>query len=174
MSGRFFYETRLGDATGRDMVIRYRKTVLNDFGAFVSIVLVGVALVMAVVSLATGYTVSKTRGLVRVEGADQVVLQVVLAVMMLAGFVGHVARVAWLERFVTKAAECQGVVTGLSLYRDRGHVQYSYEVDGERRSAKNAVHASAQVRALAEGQAVRVLAGAKGGKQRSLIKDLYV
>ncbi len=69
--------------------------------------------------------------------------------------------------------EAKGIVTGLSFFRGRGRVQYSYTFQGEKQSSDNAINKNGRTRKLRVGQNVTVLVDRNNPKQ-AFIRDIYL
>jgi hypothetical protein len=69
--------------------------------------------------------------------------------------------------------EAKGVVTGLSFFRGRGRVQYSYTVHGEKQTSDNAINKNGRTRKLKVGQKVTVLVD-RNNPKRAFIREIYL
>ncbi|HEX9838566.1 MAG TPA: DUF3592 domain-containing protein, partial [Anaerolineales bacterium] len=69
--------------------------------------------------------------------------------------------------------EAKGVVTGLSFFRGRGRVQYSYTFQGEKQTSDNAINKNGRTRKLRVGEAVTVIVDPNDPK-RAFIREIYL
>jgi hypothetical protein len=69
--------------------------------------------------------------------------------------------------------QMKGVVTGLSFFRGRGRVQYSYTFQGEKRMSDNAINKNSRTRKLRVGQTVTVLVD-RNNPKRAFIREIYL
>ena len=67
----------------------------------------------------------------------------------------------------------KGVVTGLSFFRGRGRVQYSYTFQGEKQTSDNAINKNGRTRKLRVGQKVTVLVD-RNNPKRAFIREIYL
>ena len=69
--------------------------------------------------------------------------------------------------------EAKGIVTGLSFFRGRGRVQYSYTFQGEKQTSDNAINKNGRTRKLRVGQTVTVLVD-RNNPKRAFIREIYL
>jgi hypothetical protein len=69
--------------------------------------------------------------------------------------------------------EAKGVLTGLSFFRGRGRVQYSYTFQGEKQTSDNAINKNGRTRKLRVGQTVTVLVD-RNNPKRAFIREIYL
>jgi hypothetical protein len=69
--------------------------------------------------------------------------------------------------------EAKGIVTGLSFFRGRGLVHYSYNFQGEKQMSDNAINKNSRTRKLRVGQSVTVLVDRTNPK-RAFIREIYL
>jgi hypothetical protein len=70
-------------------------------------------------------------------------------------------------------SEAKGVVTGLSFFRGRGRVEYSYTFKGEKQVSANAINKNSRTRKLRVGEAVTVIVDPNNPK-RAFIQEIYL
>ena len=70
-------------------------------------------------------------------------------------------------------SEAKGVVTGLSFFRGRGRVEYSYTFKGEKQVSANAINKNSRTRKLRVGEAVTVLVD-RNNPKRAFIQEIYL
>jgi len=69
--------------------------------------------------------------------------------------------------------EAKGILTGLSFFRGRGRVQYSYTVQGEKQTSDNAINKNGRTRKLRVGQTVTLLVD-RNNPKRAFIREIYL
>lgn len=72
-----------------------------------------------------------------------------------------------------EGAQAKGVVTGLSFFRGRGRVQYSYTFQGEKLMSDNAINKNSRTRKLRVGQTVTVIVD-RNNPKRAFIQEIYL
>ena len=82
-------------------------------------------------------------------------------------------RIARVHRFFATGSAVEGIVEGLRIVRDRGRLEYSYCVGGQRVSGWCPVHESKQVTTLQVGQKLTVIV-AHEKPAHSIVADLFV
>jgi hypothetical protein len=81
-------------------------------------------------------------------------------------------RVRRFSRLFASGRRVPGTVTSVWFYKDRGRIEFSYELDGRRLTGGNAVHKTRRTRAIEEGMAVTILLDPHNPKT-TLLLDLY-
>lgn len=71
-----------------------------------------------------------------------------------------------------KGIEVVGKIVYLNLWKDRGRVEYEYEIDGEKYRSGNALHRNKFVNSLEEGQEVIIIVS-KNNHKKGFIKEIY-
>ena len=84
-----------------------------------------------------------------------------------------VQRYGTISSVFENGTEAKGVVTGLSFFRGRGRVQYSYTFQGEKQTSDNAINKNGRTRKLRVGQTVTVLVDRNNPKQ-AFIREIYL
>ncbi len=69
--------------------------------------------------------------------------------------------------------QTKGVVTGLSFFRGRGRVEYSYTFQGEKQMSGNAINKNSRTRKLRVGEAVTVIVD-RNNPKRAFIQEIYL
>ncbi|HEX6268842.1 MAG TPA: DUF3592 domain-containing protein [Anaerolineales bacterium] len=69
--------------------------------------------------------------------------------------------------------QTKGVITGISFFRGRGLVKYSYTFQGEKRVSDNAINKNGRTRKLKVGQNVTVLVD-RNNPKRAFIQEIYL
>ena len=69
--------------------------------------------------------------------------------------------------------QTKGIVTGLSFFRGRGHVEYSYTFQGEKQVGGNAINKNSRTRKLRVGHAVTVIVD-RNDPKRAFIQEIYL
>lgn len=82
-------------------------------------------------------------------------------------------RIKNIQTHFQNGIEVKGQIVYVNLWKDRGRIEYIYEINGETYKAGTAVHRSKFVDSLTEGQVVDIIVSAKNPK-KALIKDMYV
>ena len=72
-----------------------------------------------------------------------------------------------------EGVQAQGVVTGLSFFRGRGNIQYSYTFEGEKQTSSNAINKNSRTRKLRVGEAVTVIVD-RNNPKRAFIREIYL
>ena len=84
-----------------------------------------------------------------------------------------VQRYRTISSVFAKGTQTSGVVTGISFFRGRGRVEYSYIFQGEKQVSGNAINKNSRTRKLRIGQAVTVIVDSSNSK-RAFIQDIYL
>ena len=69
--------------------------------------------------------------------------------------------------------EAQGTVTNMFFFRGRGHVEYSYIVQGKKQTSSNAINKNGRTRNLKVGQTVTVVVD-RNDPKLAFIKEIYL
>jgi hypothetical protein len=81
-------------------------------------------------------------------------------------------RIRRFTRLFASGRRVPGTVTSVWFYKDRGRIEFSYELDGRRLTGGNAVHKTRRTSAIEEGMAVTILLDPHNPKT-TLLLDLY-
>src|SRR3989338_9785893 len=84
-------------------------------------------------------------------------------------FIIRVKRVASVFK---EGIETQGKIIYLHLFRDRGRIEYEYEIKGNKYRSGHAVHRSKFVNSLSVGQIVPIVV-AENNPQKAFLKAMY-
>lgn len=69
--------------------------------------------------------------------------------------------------------QTQGVVTGISFFRGRGRVEYSYTFQGEKQMSGNAINRNSRTRKLRVGNKITVMVD-RNDPRRAFIREIYL
>lgn len=69
--------------------------------------------------------------------------------------------------------QTQGVVTGISFFRGRGRVEYSYTFQGEKQMSGNAINRNSRTRKLRVGNKITVVVD-RNDPRRAFIREIYL
>lgn len=75
-------------------------------------------------------------------------------------------------RLFRAGQEVEGTITRIQLAKDRGRIEFSFDLEGRAHRSWQPVHQSRRVLALSRGQRVRVLVDSRH-PGRAIIKDLF-
>lgn len=98
----------------------------------------------------------------------------IMAIITICIFVPlFILRIKSIHNHFKTGIEITGKIVYLNLWKDRGRVEYEYEIDGEKYRSGNALHRSKFVNSLAEGQKVTIIIS-KNNHKKGLIKEMYI
>jgi hypothetical protein len=69
--------------------------------------------------------------------------------------------------------QTQGIITGISFYRGRGRLQYSYNFQGQKYTSGNVINRSKYTRNMEDGQQVAILVD-RNNPKRAFVKEIYL
>ena len=84
-----------------------------------------------------------------------------------------VQRYRTISSVFAEGMQTKGVVTGLSFFRGRGRLEYSYTFQGEKQVSGNAINKNSRTRKLRVGQAVTVIVD-RNNPKRAFIQEIYL
>jgi len=84
-----------------------------------------------------------------------------------------VQRYRTISSVFANGTQTKGIVTGLSFFRGRGRVEYSYTFQGEKQVSGNAINKNSRTRKLRVGEAVTVIVDPDNPK-RAFIQEIYL
>jgi len=82
-------------------------------------------------------------------------------------------RIARIYRLFSRGKLVRAQITRVDVARDRGRLEFAYDIGGHRVSSWTPVHKNKQVEALAVNQEVEVLVDA-ANPLNAIVRDLYV
>ena len=91
----------------------------------------------------------------------------VIAVLVLAW------RVQLIKSTFDDALEALAVIRGVSFFRDRGRVEYTYAYQGQTYASGNAIHKTKRTQALNPGDSMIVVVD-RSKPERAFLRDLYL
>ncbi len=149
------------------------RIIQSDFLAMLGILVPAVSLLMYIAVAYFGYFPG-FRGHDPIQGTDGAPL---FLYMFLAGIVIGLPLAYWrirsiLEMF-SRNVEVVGQITGISFFRDRGQIQFTYNYFNQAYSGVTAIMKTRRTEQLQRGQEVILLIDPNDPK-RALIRDLYV
>lgn len=92
---------------------------------------------------------------------------------VLIGFPLAYWRIRIIQQMFSKGVEVAGQITGISFFRDRGSIAYSYTYQGQTYNGSNAIMKTGQTQKMRSGVPVMLLVNPEEPK-RALIRDLYI
>lgn len=84
-----------------------------------------------------------------------------------------ILRIKKIQKHFHDGLEVMGEIVYLKLWKDRGRVEYEYEIGGKKYRSGNGVHRNNFVNSLAEGQKLPIIVS-KTNYNKGFIKDLYI
>ena len=84
-----------------------------------------------------------------------------------------IARIVTIKNHFKNGVEVDGTITSIFFYRDRGRIEYEYELDNKPYNSGNAIHKSKFAKSLKEGQKVRLVVK-KDKPNKALIREMYI
>jgi hypothetical protein len=84
-----------------------------------------------------------------------------------------VFRIQRIKNHFKEGIEIMGKITYISLFKDRGRIEFSYVFEGREYVSGTAVHQNAYVRSLKMGQQINVVVS-KENPKKSFIKEMFV
>jgi hypothetical protein len=96
-------------------------------------------------------------------------LPLVASIALLAVLVWRIRRIDW---FFSSGIPIAGVITDLLIARDRGRLEFEFEVAGERVASWMPIHKTKSVLSLSPGDRVDLLFD-ESRPTRAIVKDLY-
>lgn len=82
-------------------------------------------------------------------------------------------RIKSIQNHFKNGLEVIGEIVFVELWKDRGRVEYEYEIDGKKYRSGNALHRNKFVNSLKKGQKINVIVSKENFK-KALIKDMYL
>jgi hypothetical protein len=82
-------------------------------------------------------------------------------------------RIKSIYNHFSNGIEVNGKIVSINLWKDRGRIEYEYEIEGKKYETGNAVHRSKFVDSLSEGQEIKIIVSKKNHK-KGLIKEMYI
>jgi len=153
------------------MAASTRKVILTDYVAFLLVIAAPISVALLVGAMLFGGLPRRSGGFVAFSDIRLILLVLATAVTIVTvPFL--VRRVASFQQLFEAGREVPGAITTIWFVKDRGRVEYEFELEGKRYAAWNAVMKNKATAALHEGQAVMVLVDANNPK-RSAIRHLY-
>jgi hypothetical protein len=155
------------------------STILKtDWASFLSflapVVFIGLYIALIVFGKIPDVRALKRAGQIRWIGADEAHFFLYGAILL--AFVGVIVfwrRYTSIDRAFTRGTERPGVVVFVRQFKDRGRVEYEYEVEGQKYRAGNAIHLTKAARQLKEGDSVSVFVDPRK-PARGFIRELYI
>jgi len=83
-----------------------------------------------------------------------------------------VQRYGTISSVFTDGTPTSCVLTGISFFRGRGRIEYSYTLQGEKQVSGSAINNNSRTRKLSVGQTVTVLVD-RDNPKRAFIRDIY-
>jgi hypothetical protein len=154
------------------MKVSIIKIIKSDYLAMLSLIAPIVTIIIFIDSKYIGVLHKFfSRGRLTEPGDSSIFL--IMALITIAVFVPLFAfRIKSIKNHFKDGIEVIGKIVHLSLWKDRGRVEYEYEIDGEKYRSGNAFHRNKFVDSLVEGQEISIIVS-KNNPKKGLIKEMY-
>ena len=154
--------------------MKYSKILKNDWWIFVTFISSIIFTVFGLIIGLTKYGFSKRHGIVVFDDESALVMSIVFLLATVLVIIFHFKRLIRIRQIIKKGTTYSGEILSFEYSKDRGYIHYTYIKDSNNIKTKIAVHKSRQVKELEIGKQMDVLSAVINGKDRSIIKELYL
>lgn len=155
------------------MKVSIIKIIKSDFLAILSLIVPVVAIILFFDFKYFGILQQFfSRGRSMESGASTIFL--IMAIVAVCIFIPLlIFRINSIYNHFRDGIEVGGKIVYINLWKDRGRVEYEYQINEKKYRTGNAVHRSKFVDSLFEGQEVKIIVS-KNNHKKGLIKEMYI
>ncbi len=157
------------------MKVSIIKIIKSDY---VSMIFLLIPIVMVVLYIDTEYFgvlgkfLSRRRHGSGSEGDSS--LYIILTIISVVAFIpALIFRIKSFANHFINGFEVKGIITAINFRRDKGRVEYEYQVDGEVYNSSNSLMKNKFTKTLSEGQEINLVV-ARDNKKKAFIKEMYI
>lgn len=149
------------------------KIIKSDYLAILSLIAPAVAIVLFIDFKYFGILRQFfSRG--RSAGSGDSTIFLIMAIVVVCIFLPLlIFRINSIYNHFRDGIEVGGKIVYINLWKDRGRVEYEYQINEKKNRTGNAVHRSKFVDSLFEGQEVKIIVS-KNNHKKGLIKEMYM
>lgn len=157
------------------MKVSIIKIIKSDY---VSMILLLIPIVMVVLYIDTEYFgvlgkfLSRRRHGSGTEG-DSAIFMILTIISVVAVIPAFIYRVKSFMNHFMNGFEVKGIITAINFRRDKGKVEYEYQIDGEVYKSGHNLMKNKFTKTLAEGQEVNLVV-ARNNNEKAFIKEMYL